>query len=86
MDEACCLIIFFFLACVVMRQEGTERETDKQCSSCREAFAGSLRRMYGLSANWTALPPMPADSGTWSALHSWAMPTSSFVELVLFAR
>ena len=65
---------------------GLGRETDKQCSSRREAFGLSLRRMYGLPANWTALPPMPADNGTWSALHSWAMPTSSFVELVLFAR
>lgn len=63
-----------------------KRETDKLCSSCREAYAGSLRRMYGLPVNWTNLPPMPAGDGTWSALHSWAMPTSSFVELVLFAR
>lgn len=26
------------------------------------------------------------DGGTWSALHSWAMPTSSFVEFILFSR
>ena len=32
------------------------------------AFGPSLRRI----PNWTALPPMPADSGTWSALHSWS--------------
>lgn len=54
--------------------------------SCREAFAGSWRHMYGLHDTWTALPPMPADGGAWSALHSWAMSTPSFVEFVLFAR
>lgn len=42
--------------------------------------------MYGLPTTWTDLPPMPADGGTWSAMHSWAMPTPSFVEFMLFAR
>lgn len=64
----------------------TASESDKHCSLCRESFSASFRRMYGLPANWTNLPPMPADGGSWSALHSWAMPTSSFVELVMFSR
>lgn len=86
-EMACCLLIDCFSSLQNDEAGGaTKRETEKQCSSCREAFTGSLRRMYGLPANWTNLPPMPADGGTWSALHSWAMPTSSFVELVLFAR
>lgn len=80
------IIVYFFSLQSDEAGRETERETDKQYSSCREAFTGSLRRMYGLPASWTDLPPMPVDSGTWSALHSWAMPTSSFVELVLFAR
>jgi hypothetical protein len=52
----------------------------------REAFVRAWRQMYGLPSNWTDLPPMPTDGGTWSALHCWALPTSSFVELVIFAR
>lgn len=47
---------------------------------------GAFKHMYGLPEDWTEAPPMPADGGTWSALHCWVLPTSSFVELVLFAR
>ncbi|CAK9192739.1 unnamed protein product [Sphagnum jensenii] len=58
----------------------------KNAGHCREAFVRAWRQMYGLPSNWTDLPPMPTDGGTWSALHCWALPTSSFVELVVFAR
>lgn len=42
--------------------------------------------MYGLPLHVEALPPMPEDGGHWSALHSWVMPTPSFVEFVMFSR
>ncbi|KAL5569492.1 hypothetical protein UlMin_026067 [Ulmus minor] len=53
---------------------------------CRTAFEDAFRRMYGLPANIEALPPMPEDGGHWSALHSWVMPTPSFLEFVMFSR
>ncbi|KAH6803020.1 UDP-Glycosyltransferase superfamily protein [Perilla frutescens var. frutescens] len=53
---------------------------------CRTAFGESFRRMYGLPSNVEALPPMPQGDGHWLALHSWAMPTSSFLEFVMFSR
>lgn len=53
---------------------------------CRTAFENAFRRMYGLPSNVDALPPMPEDSNHWSALHSWVMPTSSFLEFVMFTR
>ncbi|KVH91086.1 hypothetical protein Ccrd_006880 [Cynara cardunculus var. scolymus] len=36
--------------------------------------------------NSTVLPPMPVDGDTWSVMHSWAMPTKSFLEFVMFSR
>ncbi|XP_057789411.1 uncharacterized protein LOC131006247 isoform X2 [Salvia miltiorrhiza] len=53
---------------------------------CRAAFEDAFRRMYGLPSNVEALPPMPQGGGHWLALHSWAMPTSSFLEFVMFSR
>ncbi|KAF9596280.1 hypothetical protein IFM89_008640 [Coptis chinensis] len=53
---------------------------------CRTAFADAFRQMYGLSPNIEALPPMPDDGGHWSALHSWVMPTPSFLEYMMFSR
>ncbi|XP_043699892.1 uncharacterized protein LOC122650553 isoform X2 [Telopea speciosissima] len=53
---------------------------------CRAAFVDAFRRMYDLPSNVEALPPMPEDGGHWSALHSWVMPTPSFLEFVMFAR
>ncbi|XP_047956041.1 uncharacterized protein LOC125201826 isoform X1 [Salvia hispanica] len=53
---------------------------------CRTAFEDAFRRMYGLPSNVEALPPMPQGGGHWSALHGWAMPTSSFLEFVMFSR
>ncbi|XP_075499447.1 LOW QUALITY PROTEIN: uncharacterized protein LOC142537843 [Primulina tabacum] len=53
---------------------------------CRTTFENAFRRMYGLPSNIDALPPMPEGGGHWSALHSWVMPTSSFVEFIMFSR
>lgn len=53
---------------------------------CRTAFESAFRRMYGLPLNVDGLPPMPEDSDHWSALHSWVMPTSSFLEFMMFTR
>ncbi|CAN4126505.1 unnamed protein product [Withania somnifera] len=54
--------------------------------NCRNAFQDAFRIMYGLPSHVKALPPMPEDGGRWSALHSWVMPTSSFLEFVMFSR
>nr|XP_016450929.1 PREDICTED: uncharacterized protein LOC107775689 [Nicotiana tabacum] len=54
--------------------------------NCRTAFQDTFRRMYGLPSHIEALPPMPEDGGRWSALHSWVMPTSSFLEFIMFSR
>ncbi|CAN6477088.1 unnamed protein product [Victoria cruziana] len=54
--------------------------------NCRHLFEKAFRHMYGLPSNVTALPPMPFDGGYWSILHSWAMPTRSFMEFVIFSR
>ncbi|XP_042488448.1 uncharacterized protein LOC122068636 isoform X2 [Macadamia integrifolia] len=53
---------------------------------CRTAFVDAFRWMYNLPSHAEALPPMPEDGGHWSALHSWVMPTPSFLEFVMFAR
>lgn len=42
--------------------------------------------MYGLSDGITALPPMPNDGDYWSTLHSWMMPTPSFLKFIMFSR
>ncbi|KAF3784394.1 hypothetical protein EJ110_NYTH30259 [Nymphaea thermarum] len=54
--------------------------------NCRHLFEKAFRHMYGLPLNVTALPPMPFDGGYWSILHSWVMPTRSFMEFVMFSR
>eukprot|EP01018_Ginkgo_biloba_P037807 Gb_27708 [translate_table: standard] len=54
--------------------------------NCRVVFSDAFKRMYNLPESWTAIPPMPFDGDSWSVLHSWAMPTSSFLEFVMFAR
>ncbi|XP_057869803.2 uncharacterized protein LOC131076577 [Cryptomeria japonica] len=54
--------------------------------NCRTIFTDAFKNMYNLPETWTGLPPMPLDGDSWSVLHSWAMPTSSFLELVMFAR
>lgn len=54
--------------------------------NCRSAFEAAFHRMYGLPMHVEALPPMPEDGGHWSALHSWVMPTPSFLEFIMFSR
>nr|XP_043624428.1 uncharacterized protein LOC122595998 [Erigeron canadensis] len=54
--------------------------------NCRFAFSNALEKMYGLKENSTSLPPMPADGDSWSVMHSWSMPTKSFLEFVMFSR
>nr|UYE91534.1 putative glycosyltransferase [Anoectochilus roxburghii] len=53
---------------------------------CRSAFESAFRSIYGIPLQMPALPPMPPDGGQWSALHSWVLPTSSFLEFVMFSR
>ncbi|XP_039022227.1 uncharacterized protein LOC120154598 isoform X2 [Hibiscus syriacus] len=53
---------------------------------CRTAFENAFRKMYNLPSDIEALPPMPQDEGHWSSLHSWVMPTKSFLEFVMFSR
>lgn len=54
--------------------------------NCRSAFSDALKRMYGIKHDWDSLPPMPMDGDTWSVMHSWALPTRSFLEFVMFGR
>lgn len=42
--------------------------------------------MYGIKNDLNSLPQMPIDGDTWSIMHSWAMPTRSFLEFVMFSR
>ncbi|XP_039042024.1 uncharacterized protein LOC120180798 [Hibiscus syriacus] len=53
---------------------------------CRTAFENAYRKMYNLPSDMEALPPMPQDESHWSSLHSWVMPTKSFLEFVMFSR
>ncbi|XP_039011965.1 uncharacterized protein LOC120141095 isoform X2 [Hibiscus syriacus] len=54
--------------------------------NCKFAFSETFKRMYGISTNLNSLPPMPQDGGTWSVTQSWALPTKSFLEFVMFSR
>ncbi|PKA65266.1 hypothetical protein AXF42_Ash005598 [Apostasia shenzhenica] len=54
--------------------------------NCRFIVSETLHRMYGISDDWDSLPPMPEDGGTWSTMHSWVLPTRSFLEFVMFSR
>ncbi|KAE8713879.1 hypothetical protein F3Y22_tig00110204pilonHSYRG00165 [Hibiscus syriacus] len=53
---------------------------------CRTAFENAFRKMYNIPSDMKALPPMPQDEGHWSSLHSWVMPTKSFLEFIMFSR
>ncbi|KAM5555523.1 hypothetical protein ABKV19_023450 [Rosa sericea] len=53
--------------------------------NCKVAVSEALKRMYGLN-DLESLPPMPVDGDTWSVMHSWALPTRSFLEFVMFSR
>ncbi|KAJ7970514.1 Glycosyl transferase, family 1 [Quillaja saponaria] len=54
--------------------------------NCRTAFEDAFRQMFALPSSIEALPPMPEDGGHWAALHSWVMPTPSFLEFIMFSR
>lgn len=54
--------------------------------NCRSLFEDAFRAMYGLPENVLALPPMPNDGDHWSTLHSWVMPTPSFLKFIMFSR
>ncbi|KAL0347757.1 UNVERIFIED_CONTAM: hypothetical protein Scaly_1791700 [Sesamum calycinum] len=54
--------------------------------NCQLAFSEALKHMYGIKHNLTSLPLMPSDEGTWSVMHSWVLPTKSFMEFVMFSR
>ncbi|KAJ6851890.1 uncharacterized protein M6B38_257805 [Iris pallida] len=56
--------------------------------NCRFAVSEALQRMYGvqLPHNWDSLPKMPTNGDSWSVMHSWALPTRSFLEFVMFSR
>ncbi|PWA81348.1 glycosyl transferase, family 1 [Artemisia annua] len=54
--------------------------------NCKSAFSEALKKMYGVKDNSTSLPPMPVDGDSWSVMHSWSMPTKSFLEFVMFSR
>ncbi|XP_078155667.1 UDP-Glycosyltransferase superfamily protein isoform X2 [Carex rostrata] len=53
---------------------------------CRSLFRDAFRLMYGLEETMASLPPMPNGGSYWSALHSWIMPTPSFLEFIMFSR
>ncbi|KAG6400436.1 hypothetical protein SASPL_137267 [Salvia splendens] len=54
--------------------------------NCQSVFLETLKQMYGIKHNLTSLPVMPSSDGTWSVMHSWALPTKSFLEFVMFSR
>ncbi|PON49606.1 Glycosyl transferase [Parasponia andersonii] len=54
--------------------------------NCKFAFSEAFKKMYGLKHDLESLPPMPQDGDTWSVMHSWALPTKSFLEFVMFSR
>ncbi|KAL5572028.1 hypothetical protein UlMin_021625 [Ulmus minor] len=54
--------------------------------NCKFAFSEAFKKMYGIKHDLEILPPMPQDGDTWSVMHSWAMPTRSFLEFVMFSR
>lgn len=54
--------------------------------NCKFAFSETLKKMYGLKHDLESLPPMPQDGDTWSVMQSWALPTKSFLEFVMFSR
>ncbi|KAK1275253.1 Aluminum-activated malate transporter 9 [Acorus gramineus] len=54
--------------------------------NCRFAVSEALRRMYNIKPDIDSLPPMPADGDSWSVMHSWVLPSKSFLEFVMFSR
>lgn len=55
--------------------------------NCRFIVSEALKRMYGVKQpHLSMLPKMPNDGDSWSVMHSWALPTRSFLEFVMFSR
>ncbi|CAN1237559.1 hypothetical protein LINGRAPRIM_LOCUS1903 [Linum grandiflorum] len=54
--------------------------------NCKLAFSKAMRKMYGINEDLESLPPMPVDGDTWSVMYSWALPSRSFLEFVMFSR
>ncbi|XP_047312259.1 uncharacterized protein LOC124915528 [Impatiens glandulifera] len=54
--------------------------------NCRFAFSEAMKKMYRIKINVTSLPSMPVDGETWSVMHSWVLPTKSFMEFIMFSR
>ncbi|KAL6534773.1 hypothetical protein OROGR_013448 [Orobanche gracilis] len=54
--------------------------------NCQSVVSDTLKHMYGVKHNLSSLPAMPSDGGTWSVMHSWVLPTKSFMEFVMFSR
>ncbi|CAI0460227.1 unnamed protein product [Linum tenue] len=54
--------------------------------NCKLAFSKALSKMYGIKGDLDSLPTMPVDGDTWSVMSSWAMPSRSFLEFVMFSR
>ncbi|KAL6958627.1 hypothetical protein U1Q18_047422 [Sarracenia purpurea var. burkii] len=54
--------------------------------NCKFVFSEALKKMYGIKHEWDSLPLMPVDGDTWSVMHSWVLPTKSFLEFVMFSR
>lgn len=76
-----------------LKDEGKDEKVDfwSMCDilnagQCRTVFEDAFRLMYGLPMEMEALPPMPDDGDRWSTLHSWVMPTPSFLEFMMFSR
>ncbi|KAA8516117.1 hypothetical protein F0562_019296 [Nyssa sinensis] len=54
--------------------------------NCKSTFSEALKKMYGIKHDLNSFPPMPVDGDTWSVMHSWVLPTRSFLEFVMFSR
>ncbi|XP_010917137.1 uncharacterized protein [Elaeis guineensis] len=54
--------------------------------NCRFAVSEALQRMYDVRHDLNSLPQMPNDGHSWSVMYSWALPTSSFLEFIMFSR
>ncbi|KAF5744402.1 hypothetical protein HS088_TW08G01007 [Tripterygium wilfordii] len=54
--------------------------------NCKFAFSETLKKMYGIKNDLESLPLMPEDGYTWSVMHSWVLPTRSYLEFVMFSR
>jgi glycosyltransferase involved in cell wall biosynthesis len=54
--------------------------------NCKYAFSEALKKMYGVKHELKSLPPMPSNGDTWSVMHTWVLPTRSFLEYIMFSR